>query len=153
MARLFFWLVEHVGREHTMDLIRRISQVDRPVHLITPNVEWDLVRQEFKRTVQALGETSEAVTNGDLDSILNEDTEETRVTFEKARSYARRLGADLTSASQGHTFVNGKHFNLDDVSIITANKSLVFSLVSDFRNSSVICKVKSDGRCNIYRNR
>ncbi|CAL1698787.1 unnamed protein product [Somion occarium] len=114
MARLFYWLIEHVGRAKTMEFIQRIAQLQRPAYLITPFVDWDLVRSEFKALVSEIPEASEAVAKADLGLILDTDAEEISATLEKARTYARRLGADLASAPQGHTFVNGKHFDLDD---------------------------------------
>ena len=61
MARLFFWLIENVGREQAMGFIRRVSQLERPVHMITPSVEWDLVRQEFTAMIHSLEDAPDLV--------------------------------------------------------------------------------------------
>lgn len=93
----------------------QISQAYRTPEELTYTVDWQAVRSAFDALfVGSEGETElpEGVT---LDGILNpsDDTDEV---LEKARKFNRRLGNDLASASQGHAFVNGKHFDLDDVS-------------------------------------
>ena len=154
MARLFFWLIENVGREQAMGFIRRVSQLERPVHMITPSVEWDLVRQEFTAMVHNLEDASDLVRNAHLDTILNEDTEATQTALQKAKTYARRLGTDLASASQGHTFINGKHFTLDDVSICICIKGRSATLISfPCRNSFGKCRERFHGRCSISKRR
>lgn len=50
-----------------------------------------------------------------LDDILNDKSGAFEDVLEKARVYSKRLGTDLSSSPLGHIFVNGKHFNLDDV--------------------------------------
>ena len=37
--------------------------------------------------------------------------------LDRARAYANRLDATASAHPLGHAFVNGKHFDLDDVSI------------------------------------
>ncbi|KAI0696066.1 glycosyltransferase family 24 protein [Cytidiella melzeri] len=110
MARLFYWLIEHVGRAKTMGFLSQISQAHLPVEALTYNVDWKIVRSTFKAM---MAEREEDV---DLDSIINPSAGagEGDDAIEKLRQYARRLGADLQSAPQGHAFVNGKHFDLND---------------------------------------
>ncbi|KAH9930812.1 glycosyltransferase family 24 protein [Amylocystis lapponica] len=111
MARLFYFLMEHYGRAHTLGFLARIAQPQTPVQQMTPTVSWSLVRSEFRALqagVEAVGEGADAR----LDDVLSGSAGS--ADLEKLRVYAARLGASLASASQGHVFVNGKHFPLDD---------------------------------------
>lgn len=49
----------------------------------------------------------------DIDVILEGSADD----LAGPREYAARLGLTLESAPHGHTFINGKHFNLDDVRV------------------------------------
>lgn len=70
----------------------------------------------------------------DLDKILAGAVDAPTINTDKARAYAQRLGVTLSSAPHGHVFVNGKHFDLDDVSRSVCNHEwsslTVASLVS-----------------------
>ncbi|TCD67335.1 hypothetical protein EIP91_000256 [Steccherinum ochraceum] len=129
MARLFYWLIENVGREKTMQFIQRIGQVDVPPQFLTYHVQWPLVRSEFSAVLTSLTPEDvqpdalsfDALKNTKLDDILKGtgtvgDTVvgaiESKV--EKAKEYATRLGVSLEGGSQGSTFVNGKWFELND---------------------------------------
>ncbi|THG96572.1 hypothetical protein EW026_g5286 [Hermanssonia centrifuga] len=118
MARLFYWLVENLGQTKTMEFIARISQVQTPVHLITPTVDWSLVHSEFHHAISERLDNDEVSDHFprhiDLELILSGSVGDSAEVLQKARTYAKRLSADLASAPQGHTFLNGKHFNLDD---------------------------------------
>jgi hypothetical protein len=39
--------------------------------------------------------------------------------LERARSYVERLGAGQAVSPTGHGFVNGKHFDMDDVRVLS----------------------------------
>ncbi|KAI0073110.1 glycosyltransferase family 24 protein [Panus rudis PR-1116 ss-1] len=110
MARLIFWLVEHIGAERTLNFVRRIAQMQTPIDQLTPTVNWQLVTSEFK-TLRSEIENLPATS---LEDILSDAAGKYAETIEKAQHYSKRLGADLFSAPQGHAFINGKHFNLDD---------------------------------------
>ena len=51
-----------------------------------------------------------------FESVIN-DSEESDAKIAKARAYAQRLGTTSASAPQGHAFLNGKHYELDDVGV------------------------------------
>ncbi|PCH34985.1 glycosyltransferase family 24 protein [Wolfiporia cocos MD-104 SS10] len=112
MARLFYYLMEHFDRTKTMAFLKNISQADRPAESLKPTVDWGLVRAAFNYLLANSDPLDESIPT-DLDEILAEN-EHTNVVLDKARTYAERLGASLLAASQGHAFVNGKHFDLDD---------------------------------------
>ncbi len=90
-----------------------------PVHLITPTVDWSLVHSEFHHAISERLDNDEVSDHFprhiDLELILSGSVGDSAEVLQKARTYAKRLSADLASAPQGHTFLNGKHFNLDDV--------------------------------------
>jgi UDP-glucose:glycoprotein glucosyltransferase len=50
-----------------------------------------------------------------LDTILSGPNGELESKLNAAAHYATRLSADVESSPLGHVFVNGKHFDLDDV--------------------------------------
>ena len=47
----------------------------------------------------------------ELDDLLSRDV----LPQSRIRSYTERLDLDTSSVKHGHVFVNGKHFELDDV--------------------------------------
>ena len=49
---------------------------------------------------------------------LNEELTVVDERVNKAKDYATRLDSTLASSLTGHVFVNGKHYNLDDVSVL-----------------------------------
>ncbi|THH29185.1 hypothetical protein EUX98_g5002 [Antrodiella citrinella] len=123
MASLFYWLVDNVGREKTMEFIQRIGQLDTPPHLLTFDVQWPVVRSEFKGLVSSLTSDDLQPTSLTLDVLKNTNFDDVvlgkvvrgaDVKLEKARSYATRLNLNLESASQGSAFVNGKWYELND---------------------------------------
>lgn len=93
-----------------------ISQSRYPHEELTYTVDWKVVQSTFDDLIASHdGELPEDLT---LNSILNsaDETAGPDGVLDQIRRYNRRLGTDLASASQGHAFVNGKHFVLDDVS-------------------------------------
>jgi hypothetical protein len=58
----------------------------------------------------------------------------------------------LATASQGHAFVNGKHFDLDDVGCSVV-PFLSYILTNSSRDFSDTCKWKWGNSCSIYKNR
>ncbi|KAL6299204.1 glycosyltransferase family 24 protein [Sparassis latifolia] len=113
MARLFYYLIENFGRAKTMSFLKSLSQIDIPIQRLTPTVNWGLVRSEFGNLLTESKQPGEGVITN-LDTILHGGTESPGFGLDKARAYAARLGVTLTSASQGHAFVNGKHLVLND---------------------------------------
>ena len=47
---------------------------------------------------------------------LNEGVSQEHDLLAAADIYGKRLSVDMASSPNGHVFINGKHFNLDDVS-------------------------------------
>ena len=86
-------------------------QLGAPVSAATP--DWPLVASEF---AELLAEPADldAPPATPLSAILDGELEAVEEKLENARKYAARLGADRASAPNGHVFVNGKHFELDD---------------------------------------
>lgn len=91
-----------------------MSQYQLSPHLQKPFVNWDLVRQEFNELIDTEGPgDGEAIS---FDAVLRGESSAT-VPEDKIKTYTERLGATLAASPTGHVFVNGKHFNLDDVSL------------------------------------
>lgn len=85
-----------------------------------------------------------------VDSYDENEPVTPREEMSKAVQYATRLDATLKSCITGHAFVNGKHFDLDDVRITC----LVYSHVPiNCRIFSGICRQRSAYSCNICRKR
>ncbi len=90
----------------------QLSQRDTPLQTLAPTVDWVLVRATFDALLKHRDDLVQTVET-DLDKIL----EGTQGDLEKQRVYATRLSLTLATAPQGHVFFNGKHYDLDDVSI------------------------------------
>ncbi len=123
MARLYYYVLQNFGPTETLAFLRT-RRVSSPVCVVLiclpaiskghaaprpPSVDWSLVRQAFDALLAARDDAETVET--DLDTIL----EGTEGDLKKQRAYATRLSTTLESASQGHVFFNGKHFELDDV--------------------------------------
>ncbi|KAI0367405.1 glycosyltransferase family 24 protein [Pilatotrama ljubarskyi] len=109
MARLFYWLMDAVGPDETLSFFLSLAQRGVPIEKLKPSVDWQQVDANFNELL-AKHEDLLADAETDLDAIL----EGIDGDLEAPRAYAARLGATLESASQGHAFVNGKHYDLDD---------------------------------------
>ena len=137
MARLVYWLMDHLGPAETLKYLTavsylflpsrrrthtqtKIAQVDVPMPFMGPTVDWKLARTEFAKLIDEFVQKDDVPedfpASVEFEAILSDTTEAMQEKLEKAKRYAKRLRADLASAPQGHVFVNGKHFNLDDVS-------------------------------------
>lgn len=96
-----------------------------PAEAISESVDWQLVTNVF---TQLLRDADQPPV--ELGAIIGGGWESTRNTegntmsssgisneefLERARAYASRLDASLSAFPRGHAFVNGKHFELDDV--------------------------------------
>jgi UDP-glucose:glycoprotein glucosyltransferase len=61
---------------------------------------------------------SEEIKEGEaisFDSLVGGASEVFEAKISKARGYARRLGTDAASSPNGHIFINGKYYVLNDV--------------------------------------
>lgn len=113
-------------------------------------MDWQLVKAEFNTLVSELEDDVEI----DFDSIIAPSTTETDAyaeVLEKARGYASRLNIDLESASQGHGFVNGKHFDMNDVRVFYVRHMLLVNI--SCRISFVTCSWKPANSCSTYKKR
>ncbi|KAI0676218.1 glycosyltransferase family 24 protein [Trametes maxima] len=105
MARLFYHVVDTFGADLALEYFSSLVPRDAPAELRSPAA---LVRKSYNDLLGTREDSNEIV--NDLDSILDGEEGD----LEGAREYAKRLGATLAAAPQGHVFVNGKHFDLDD---------------------------------------
>ncbi|KAI0628063.1 glycosyltransferase family 24 protein [Trametes polyzona] len=109
MARLFYYLMETVGADDTLTFLLSLAQRGVPIEQLSPTVNWAQVRATFNNLLSTRENMPEDVETN-LDVILEGEEND----LDSAREYASRLSASLVSAPQGHVFVNGKHFDLDD---------------------------------------
>jgi hypothetical protein len=79
----------------------------------TTKVNWAVVRSQFNQ-FQDSESTGENVAAMDFESITNGPQDSVAMNLDNIQRYSERLGATLAAAT-GHAFVNGKHFNVDDV--------------------------------------
>lgn len=68
-------------------------------------VDWDVARAQF----DVIRKEEESLT---FDQIINGEVGD----LDKTRAYAERLALTLPESSHGHGFVNGKHYEMNDVS-------------------------------------
>ena len=105
-----------------------------PAHLLPSSVDWSLVRREFaelQRRLAQEGETSpgslasfDSILDGSYEKPKSDSGDEDKASAQstvsekigRAQAYADRLDATSVSCPAGHAFVNGKHYDLDDVS-------------------------------------
>ncbi|KAI0641470.1 glycosyltransferase family 24 protein [Trametes meyenii] len=106
MARLFYHVVDTFGADLALEFFSSLVPRDAPAELRSAAA---LVRKSYYDLLGTRESSDEEIVN-DLDSILDGEEGD----LEGAREYATRLGVTLASAPQGHVFVNGKHFDLDD---------------------------------------
>ena len=90
-----------------------------PLELLTPSVDWDLARIEYDKLNEQYPPEAEDDPAKSFDEILFGNDDNINARIESAKLYTVRLDATLASYSTGHAFVNGKHFDLDDVSNCT----------------------------------
>ncbi|KAH9887933.1 glycosyltransferase family 24 protein [Cubamyces lactineus] len=109
MARLFYYLMDVFGPEDTLGFLLSLTQRNVPLEHLRPTVDMPTVRANFNRLLASQEELDEDIEK-DFDVIL----QGSEADLEGPRAYARRLSASLSSAPQGHVFVNGRHFDLDD---------------------------------------
>lgn len=90
-----------------------MSQVEAPLATLSPTVDWSLVRSVFN--MMLLDVEDAEIASVKLDDILGDESGSFNGVLEKVQVYSKRLGTNLLSSPHGHAFVNGKHFDLDDV--------------------------------------
>lgn len=145
MAKLLYFLVEHFGSTKTLEFTRsvstyfstlsyssyffQVSQVASLEDALSPTVDWTVVKHEFTQLLKD-NEPLEDGMETDFEAVITEATTLTHFSIDKLNLYARRLSTDLSSAPQGHAFVNGKHFDLDDVGFCTHKDDASYFLVS-----------------------
>jgi hypothetical protein len=114
---------------------------------MTPTVNWKVARQEFESLINQveLAEGQDRVLS--FDEVINGPPPD------NARAYALRLQADAASSLTGHAFVNGKHFDIDEVGYHTFRQRVYPIHNSITRIFCVICRMKLANRCFISNRR
>ncbi|KAI9428853.1 UDP-glucose:glycoprotein glucosyltransferase-domain-containing protein [Lactarius indigo] len=110
MARVFYYLTENYGRVATMRFFSAILDLqDRGER----ELDWSHVQREFDALAG-----SEEIKGGrealSFDVLAGGTSEFFEARINKARAYAQWLGTDAASSPNGHTFINGKYYALDD---------------------------------------
>ncbi|CAK5263114.1 unnamed protein product [Mycena citricolor] len=109
MAKLFYHGVKNYGRKRTMSFLTSVMN-----SITDGKLDWDAIRFAFSTELLLNDpQDAEAAKPVDFDAVLAEDSPETMVVA-KGRSYTERLGATLAASSKGHSFVNGKHLDVDE---------------------------------------
>ncbi|KAH9162492.1 UDP-glucose:glycoprotein glucosyltransferase-domain-containing protein [Lactarius sanguifluus] len=110
MARVFYYLMENYGRGATMRFFSAVLDLqDRG----EPELDWSHVKAQF----EVLTGSEEIKGGGEalsFDVLAGGTSEIFEARINKARAYAQRLGTDAASSPNGHTFINGKYYALDD---------------------------------------
>jgi len=116
-ARLYNYLFENYGPDVTNEfLVGVLQQGVVAGHL--DRIDWNSVKNQLPIMAsksEALAEDFEAK---DFDAIIAGSEEEPRI--KAARAYAQRLSLTPPESIPGYGFVNGKFFDLDDVSGVAA---------------------------------
>lgn len=115
MARLMYWLADQFGSEATLSYFFKVSRRHAETGSIA-TLDWNIIAAEFGHFVEENRETLSEDVVPDFNAIMTGEDEDLARRLDKARTYAERLNLNPAEAPQGHFFVNGKHFVLDDVS-------------------------------------
>ncbi|KAH9946426.1 glycosyltransferase family 24 protein [Epithele typhae] len=108
MARLFYHLLDKVGPEETFAFLYHLSQVDTDMEDIDGTaVNWKTVTATYQQLLARKRDLADPL-ESELEAILAG----TEGDLDHVRAYAKRLSLD--AADNGHAFMNGKHFDLDD---------------------------------------
>lgn len=94
----------------------QVLQLPAIPQMTSETVDWDRVRFELADLIKVEEPKEGGVALG-FDTVVNDTPQEIQAKVDKARAYAKRLGATMASSAQGHAFFNGKHYDLDDVSV------------------------------------
>ncbi|KAI9428795.1 hypothetical protein H4582DRAFT_2159566 [Lactarius indigo] len=109
MARVLYYLEKKYGRVATMQFFGAILDLqDRG----EPELDWSHVQRQFDALVG-----SEEIKGGEelsFDVLAGHTSEFFEVRINKARAYAQRRGTDVASSPNGHTFISGKYYVLND---------------------------------------
>ncbi|KAF8587209.1 glycosyltransferase family 24 protein [Ramaria rubella] len=124
-AQLFFYLIETYGRSETMNFLKKacFQRPNGPSQNRHTTLDFEIARAEFQALIENNAASppereeqdkvyltfEEVIGTSTLNSTSSPDL---TATIEKARRYAKRLGATLKSSPQGHAFINGKHANI-----------------------------------------
>ncbi|KAF9513801.1 glycosyltransferase family 24 protein [Hydnum rufescens UP504] len=107
VARLVYYSVGRFGRAATIQLLKASGDPSREAF------DFSLAKAAYNELVKSKEEASEDLSLP-FDSVIQLAAEEK---LGRAREYSRRLGATASSFPGGHAFVNGKHFDFDDVGV------------------------------------
>ena len=94
-----------------------MAQFVTPPGSPTAEIDWASIRSEFLALVMAIPEQSDIgsddqpIEQVDFESILTSP----QSSVEKSLAYTERLGTSQRLAPNGHAFINGKHFERNDV--------------------------------------
>ncbi|KAI0063832.1 hypothetical protein BV25DRAFT_1801498 [Artomyces pyxidatus] len=110
MANLMVYLVENYGRSLAMQFFGKIMQQSDSQ---PGEVDMSIVEAQFESLV-SFAEPKEDGYKADFESVVAGVADGSEQWIEKARAYAQRLGTSSTSAPNGHAFLNGQYYVLDD---------------------------------------
>jgi hypothetical protein len=108
-----------------------------------------LAKAAYNELVKLKEETSEDLSLP-FDSVIQLAAEEK---IGRAREYSRRLGATASSFPGGHAFVNGKHFDFDDVGVFIISRIVSMLMKVVTRISLKISRSRMQNRRNFCRKR
>src|SRR6266404_95117 len=150
MARVFYYLTQNYGRPPTMRFFGAVReppfqltpsliilyQVLELMGGIKPELDWSVVQARFESLA-----SDEEIKNGaeamSFDALIGDTSGVFEENITKARAYAQRLATDVASSTNGHSFINGKYFPLDDVclAVSLSTELLLSSLEQNFLNA------------------
>lgn len=126
-ARLFYYLVDNFGRGNTTAFLRtvrrraswrrtrEVTHTQMAAESTAGNLNFEVARREFNALIAEHSPRKEGALT-DFDAVISGAAEDDSARVEAARAYAKRLALTPPSEGPGYAFVNGKFFDLDDVS-------------------------------------
>ncbi|KIY66670.1 glycosyltransferase family 24 protein [Cylindrobasidium torrendii FP15055 ss-10] len=110
MARLFYFLVENFGRKKTAAYFRAVH-LDSDPSTRAEAIDWNVARKAFEDLlVKSESEHDASIFAGIIQGKLLPEAK-----FDGITSYVKRMGASLTANPEGHVFLNGRHFDMDEM--------------------------------------
>ena len=83
-------------------------------------IEWNAIRGQYDQLLKDQAEEDSSDPDRQIygfDDILTGNIQGGSMSIDKTEAYTRRLGVRASSvASNGHAFLNGRHFDFDEVS-------------------------------------
>lgn len=85
--------------------------------LVDDFIDWSVISAEYADLVETVPLKDEEEIALSFEAVINGEFDGSQRMLDGAKAYAQRLDATLLSCPTGHAFLNGKHLDVDNVSV------------------------------------